>query len=219
MEPPLFLLLGDNGAPNISLQKRFSSTAMPSILSPSDVMKKGLGYIGIGKEQQAKMSLKVKVEDFKAHYGSSPLVIADIWHDLCHTSIEEAHLEEKETSEKGFKRYMIALFFLWTYPKNINLMTTRFDICKRYLEGKELKVSNYFTFPEQGVAVALRPGDMLLFNPLYHHCLSSRTTSYQNDDVFCLSLYLKTAIVGKNDNALPITEREKLILQCNGISC
>ena len=85
--------------------------AMPSILSPSDVMQKGLGYIGIGREQQAKMSLKVKVEDFKAHYGSSPLVIADIWHDLCHTSIEEARLEEKETSEKGFKRYMIALFF------------------------------------------------------------------------------------------------------------
>jgi hypothetical protein len=86
--------LSDNGAPNISLQKRFSSTAMPSILSPSDVMQKGLGYIGIGQEQQAKMSLKVKVEDFKAHYGSSPLVIADIWHDLCHTG----HLLCQETS-------------------------------------------------------------------------------------------------------------------------
>ena len=84
---------------------------MPSILSPSDVMQKGLGYIGIGREQQAKMSLKVKVEDFKAHYGSSPLVIANIWYDLCHTSIEEAHLEkvlgmiatgEKEGSKRAF---------------------------------------------------------------------------------------------------------------------
>jgi len=38
-------------------------------------------------------------------------------------------------------------------------------------------VSNYFTFAEQGIAVALRPGDMLIFNPLYHHCLSSRTSA------------------------------------------
>jgi hypothetical protein len=69
-------------------------------------MKKGLGYIGIGRKQQAKMSVKAKVEEFKAHYGFSPLVIADIWHDLCNTSIKEARLEEKETHEKGFKRYI-----------------------------------------------------------------------------------------------------------------
>ena len=63
-------------------------------------------------------------------------------------------------------------------------------------------VSNYFTFAEQGIAVALRPGDMLIFNRLYHHCLSSRTSDFQSVDVFCLSLYLKTAVVGKNDNSL-----------------
>jgi hypothetical protein len=65
--------------------------------------------------------------------------------------------------------------------------------------------SNYFTFAEQGIAVALRPGDMLLFNPQYHHCISSRTSSYESEDIFCLSLYLKSAIVGKNDNSLPLT--------------
>jgi hypothetical protein len=102
-------------------------------------MQKGLGYIGIGREQQIKMSHKVKAEDFKAHYGSSPLVIANIWHDLCHTSIKGARLEEKKTSEKGFKQYMLAHFHLWLYPKNVNLlMKTRLKICKRYLEGKEL---------------------------------------------------------------------------------
>ena len=70
----------------------------------------------------------------------------------------------------------------------------------------DAKVCNYFTFAEQGIAVALRPGDMLIFNPLYHHCLSSRTSFYESDDVFCLSLYLKTAVVGQNDNSLPVTE-------------
>ena len=67
----------------------------------------------------------------------------------------------------------------------------------------EAEVCNYFTFAEQGIAVALRPGDMLLFNPRYQHCLSSRTSFYQQKDVFCLSLYLKTAVVGGNDNSLP----------------
>jgi hypothetical protein len=77
----------------------------------------------------------------------------------------------------------------------------------------EAKVCNYFTFPEQGIAVALRPGDMLLFNPLYQHCLSSRTSFYENKDVFSLSLYLKTAVVGKNDNTLPLTDADLDSLQ------
>jgi hypothetical protein len=64
-------------------------------------------------------------------------------------------------------------------------------------------VCNYFTFPEQGIAVALRPGDMLIFNPMYYHSMSTRTSLSKGTDVFCLSLYLKTAIVGKNDNSLP----------------
>ena len=64
----------------------------------------------------------------------------------------------------------------------------------------DAKVTNYFTFAEQGIAVALRPGDMLLFNPMYQHCVSSRTLHYQGKDVFCVSLYLKTAIVGGNNN-------------------
>jgi hypothetical protein len=72
----------------------------------------------------------------------------------------------------------------------------------------DAEVCNYFTFAEQGIAVALRPGDMLIFNPMYEHCLSSRTSAYGNKDVFCLSLYLKSAVVGKNDNGLPLTEKE-----------
>jgi hypothetical protein len=67
----------------------------------------------------------------------------------------------------------------------------------------DVEVCNYFSFPEQGIAIALRPGDMILFNPRYYHSLSSRTSSYRNHDVFCLSLYLKTAVVGQNNNTLP----------------
>jgi hypothetical protein len=64
----------------------------------------------------------------------------------------------------------------------------------------DAEISNYFAFPEEGISVALRPGDMLIFNPLYRHCLSSRSSGFEGKDVFCLSLYLKTAVVGGNDN-------------------
>jgi hypothetical protein len=61
----------------------------------------------------------------------------------------------------------------------------------------DAEVSNYFVFAEQGITVAVRPGDILIFNPKYHHCLSSRASAYENDDVHSMSLYLKTAIIGK----------------------
>jgi hypothetical protein len=61
----------------------------------------------------------------------------------------------------------------------------------------DVDVSNYFVFAEQGIPIAMRPGDMLIFNPKYHHCLSSWASAYENEDVFSLLLYLKLAIVGK----------------------
>jgi hypothetical protein len=97
-----------------------------------------------------------------------------------------------------------------------SLMTTacshalRDDIDQYKLHAE---VSNYFVLPEQGIAVALRPGDMLIFNPKYHHCLSSRTCAYQNKDVYSMSLYLKSAVVGKNDNSIPINDKETDLLR------
>ena len=60
----------------------------------------------------------------------------------------------------------------------------------------------YFALPRIGVAVALRPGDFLLFNPHEPHSISSRCK--REDDIFIISSYLKTAVVGLNDNHNPI---------------
>jgi len=65
----------------------------------------------------------------------------------------------------------------------------------------------YFVFPRYGMAVPLRPGDILIFNPLEYHCVSSRVA--EEDDILCLSLYLKSAVVGLSDNSLPLTEEQK----------
>ena len=64
----------------------------------------------------------------------------------------------------------------------------------------------YFCFPRLGVAVPLRPGDFLLVNALEYHCLSSRCAEEQN--LFCVSSYLKTAVVGGNDNSKILSNEE-----------
>lgn len=82
--------------------------------------------------------MKARLEEFHSHYGSMPFVLANIWADLCETNINEARLDDNEKSEKGFKRFMMAHYFLWVYPKNANLMARRFDVCLRSLQGEDL---------------------------------------------------------------------------------
>ena len=73
----------------------------------------------------------------------------------------------------------------------------------------------YFVFPVHAQVVALRHGDIIIFNPTIYHCVSKKSVT---GDVFCLSCYLKTAVVGKNDNLLPLTRVESEIarLQTKG---
>ena len=69
----------------------------------------------------------------------------------------------------------------------------------------------YFCFPTLGVAIPLRPGDYLLFNARIPHCISSRC-KYE-DEILCTSMYLKTAIVGMNNNDLPLTDEQAWIIE------
>jgi hypothetical protein len=60
----------------------------------------------------------------------------------------------------------------------------------------------YFPFPRIGTAVALRPGDFLLFISQEPHSISSRCKS--GDEIFCISSYLKAGVVGLNDISNPV---------------
>jgi len=64
----------------------------------------------------------------------------------------------------------------------------------------------YFSFPRLGVTVPLKPGDFLLVNALEYHCLSSRCQS--DVDIYCVFSYLKTVIVGGNDNNKQLSKKE-----------
>jgi hypothetical protein len=78
-----------------------------------------------------------------------------------------------------------------------------------YLPGDD--VVTYFCFPTIGVAVPLHPGDYLLFNAKLPHCISSRCKF--EDEILCTSTYLKTAIVGMNNNDLPLTLEQARVIE------
>ena len=70
-------------------------------------------------------------------------------------------------------------------------------------------VVNYFCFPTLGLAVAMRPGDILIFNPCIPHCVSSRCSV--DNDIYCLSLYIKTKVVGLNNNKLDLSPVQQFL--------
>jgi len=61
----------------------------------------------------------------------------------------------------------------------------------------------YFCFAGLGFAVAMHHGDVLIFDPLEPHCISSRAV---DRDIYCMSFYCKSALVGGNNNEREVTE-------------
>ena len=107
-------------------------------LYPKQVESLGLEFIGLDSARQEAMSAEFRHEVFSWHYGSPPLVISTIWFDLQQGEYAGAYLIEKENTLKGFKMFMISIFFLWVYPRNSSLISTRFGVCRNYCNGKML---------------------------------------------------------------------------------
>jgi len=103
------------------------------VLSPLDVQERGLAIMNVRRGRKSQECL---VEEFHKHYGSSPLDIAEAWYDLCY--YDDSWLEKKERSEKGFKRFLAAHYWLWCRPKNAEMFASRFGLCKDYCQGKHL---------------------------------------------------------------------------------
>lgn len=90
------------------------------------------------------------------------------------------------------------------------------SIAQIHLKGRDSYAMDddvvvYFCFPTLGIAVPLRPGDFLLFNALIPHCISSRCR--QSDEIMCVSMYLKTAVVGLNNNDLNLTSKQLVLMK------
>ena len=75
------------------------------------------------------------------------------------------------------------------------------------VEGREQDsaIAQYFCFPTLKLAVALRPGDILVFNPSVHHCLSAKSREYATDRVHVSTFYTRYGHVSLNNNNLELT--------------
>jgi hypothetical protein len=83
-----------------------------------------------------------------------------------------------------------------------------FSVTQVFLKGSDCyaatdRVVAFFCFPTLGIAVPMRPGDFILFNASLPHSISSRCHS--SDDFMCVSYYLKSMVVGMNDNGIPLS--------------
>jgi len=103
------------------------------LLSPNDVQDIGLDIMGI---RRGKKTEKRLVLEFHKHCGSSPMGLAEQWHDLC--NCDKKVLSAKEKSEKGFERFLAAHCWLWCRPKNADMFASRFGMCVDYVRGKPL---------------------------------------------------------------------------------
>lgn len=70
---------------------------------------------------------------------------------------------------------------------------------KNYQYKYNVSICKYFVF-ENKMAVGLRSGDVLIFNPCFGHCISTLTSSYKTCSVICVSHYYKATNISMNDN-------------------
>jgi hypothetical protein len=80
----------------------------------------------------------------------------------------------------------------------------------KYIYPDKTKICCYFCLPGVNTAVALRPGDVLFFNPLEKHCLSQRTVEYLMEKLYVSSFYITTKQISGNDNTKSFNLEEKL---------
>ena len=99
------------------------------ILTPGQVLAKGFkACVGLPNDHDGTLNEK-DINKFKKVYGSSPTVVAFTWSDLM--TAEEETFQDVDRSEKGFKRFLIAIHFVWAYPKNADLLALAFGVSLR----------------------------------------------------------------------------------------
>jgi hypothetical protein len=86
------------------------------ILTDDEVLAKGLAMVGYNEERQARVKRATNIDRFKDHYGSIPVVYAQLWEDLQMTNIAAARVAgSPKKLLKAFKYFMSTLHFLTVY--------------------------------------------------------------------------------------------------------
>jgi hypothetical protein len=83
------------------------------------------------------------------------------------------------------------------------------------LYKEDMPIAVYFCFPGEGVAVGLRPGDILFFHPLHLHNASQRTEHYKEKDILLTSFYVKSKEITGNNNSIEL--KDSFMEECERI--
>lgn len=97
------------------------------IQTPDEILVRGLELVGIDRDRQKRFKQSIKLEHFRSHFGSDPVVYADIWEDLQTTNLPAAIMILKHSDVDSF---LMTLHFLKRYPTEIEL-ATRFNMNER----------------------------------------------------------------------------------------
>lgn len=85
----------------------------PRILhTADDFLRIGLDWAGFNAFRQENVNEATNIQRFKSHFGSSPIVYANVWEDLLTTEVDEARINPRSKVENFF----LSLYFLNVYP-------------------------------------------------------------------------------------------------------
>ena len=100
---------------------------MVVILTADEMLHQGLRHVGFELHRILNVSRRTNVDRFKSHYGSDPVVYAQIWEDLQFTTIPEARIDTRAVHSSHF---LMTMYFLKCYPNEAQLAAS-FSICEK----------------------------------------------------------------------------------------
>jgi hypothetical protein len=93
---------------------------LPVIYTADEILEKGLKIVGFPLRRQ-QVNRMTQIERFVGHFGSKPVVYAEIWEALQTTAIEDARIDDKDLHIKYF---FMTLAFLKSYLTESQLSGT-----------------------------------------------------------------------------------------------
>ena len=100
---------------------------MAAIISPGQILQTGLMLVGFHAHAIQKVSRRTNLKRFRAHYGSNPIVYAQMWEDLHNSNNPDARIDSHTADVSLF---LTSLHFLRCYPTEECLGAT-FWICEK----------------------------------------------------------------------------------------
>jgi len=86
------------------------------VYTPDEILQKGLRLLNYSRRRIRRAKKARNIERFKGHYGSEPVVVAQIFEDLQRTDIPEAYLPP---SNARLDRFLMAMHHLKRYPTEL----------------------------------------------------------------------------------------------------